>query len=163
MEEVVGIRWSDDEMWSFVENGHTGIFTTLKTDGWPVSLPVWYVVADRHIYIATPAGAKKVARLRRDDRACFLVESGEAWVELAAVELPVRASVVETGDEAGKPMRLFAGKYAAYRPAPTRLPGATTEHYSKQVVIRLDPAGPALSWDNARIRLKKNDEESGTP
>jgi nitroimidazol reductase NimA-like FMN-containing flavoprotein (pyridoxamine 5'-phosphate oxidase superfamily) len=156
----MGIRLSDDEIWSFVENGHIGILTTLKASGWPVSLPIWYVVVDRRIYIATPAQTKKVARLQRDDRGCFLVESGEAWMELAAVELPVRASVLEPGEEADAAQRSFVTKYAAYRPAPARLPGATTKHYSKQAVIRLDPAGPVLSWDNARIRLKTDDRES---
>jgi hypothetical protein len=156
----MSIRLTDDEAWSFLEKGHIGIHTTLKADGWPVSLPVWYVVVDRRIYIATPAQTKKVARIQRDDRGCFVVESGEAWLELAAVELPVRASILEPGEEADAAQRSFGTKYAAYRPAPARLPGATSKHYSKQAVIRLDPAGTALSWDNARIRLMTRDNES---
>jgi nitroimidazol reductase NimA-like FMN-containing flavoprotein (pyridoxamine 5'-phosphate oxidase superfamily) len=153
---------SDDEVWAFLEKGHTGIFTTLKSDGWPVSLPVWFVVVDRQIFVMTPAQTKKVARVNNDDRACFLVESGDAWVELAAVELPVRASVLEPGEEVGAALVAFAAKYASYRPPSKRVPGATTKHYSKQAVIRLDPAGPALSWDNARIRLKTEEKESTT-
>jgi nitroimidazol reductase NimA-like FMN-containing flavoprotein (pyridoxamine 5'-phosphate oxidase superfamily) len=154
MTTVSSVRPSEDEVWFFVEKGHTGILTTLKADGWPVSLPVWYVVRQRRIYVATPGQTKKVARLLRDDRGCFLVEAGEAWMELAAVEVPVRASILGPGDEAGDALRLLMTKYAPYRPAPARLPGATTKHYSSQEVIRLDPVGPALSWDNARIRLK---------
>ncbi|MGH9137556.1 MAG: hypothetical protein ACRD0G_10985 [Acidimicrobiales bacterium] len=107
----------------------------------------------------------KVARLRADDRACFLVESGAAWTELAAVELPVRASFGVHGDEATAVAERMPVKYAAFRPAPSRLPGATNRHYSSQALIRLDPAGPPLSWDNSRIRLlagNRSDKETTT-
>lgn len=105
------------------------------------------------IYVATPARSKKVARIGNDDRGCLLVERGERWVDLAAVELPVRATVLEPGPEADRAAALFADEYAAFRPAPSRMPEATTQHYSGQVVIRLDPAGRILSWDNAKLRL----------
>jgi PPOX class probable F420-dependent enzyme len=144
---------SEDESWEFLQDGHTAILTTLRRDGWPVSLPVWFVVADRAIYVTTPAKSKKVLRIRHDDRACLLVERGEAWVELAAVEIAVRATILEPGSEADAAGELFAGKYAAFRPASARMPDATKQHYSGQAVLRLDPAGSALTWDNARIRL----------
>ena len=40
-------------------------------------LPVWYVVDERTIVMRTPPRTKKVARVKRDARASFLVESGE--------------------------------------------------------------------------------------
>ncbi|MGH9137555.1 MAG: pyridoxamine 5'-phosphate oxidase family protein [Acidimicrobiales bacterium] len=43
----MGVRLTDDEAWAFLENGHIGILTSLRRDGWPVSLPVWFVVLDR--------------------------------------------------------------------------------------------------------------------
>ncbi|MCO8126277.1 pyridoxamine 5'-phosphate oxidase family protein [Acidimicrobiia bacterium EGI L10123] len=142
-----------DEAWAFLERGHTAILTTLRRDGWPVSLPLWYVVEDRAIYVATPERSKKVSRIRNDDRACLVVEQGQQWAELAAVELPVRATILEPGAEADRAGALFADKYAAFRPAPSRMPKATTKHYQGQVVIRLDPVGRLLSWDNAKLRL----------
>lgn len=149
----MGVRMSEEAAWAFLAAGHTAILTTLRRDGWPVSLPLWYVVEDRTIYVATPERSKKVARIRNDDRACLLVEQGQQWAELAAVELPVRATVLEPGAEADRAGALFAAKYTAFRPAPSRLPKATTKHYSGQAVIRLDPAGRVLSWDNAKLRL----------
>jgi hypothetical protein len=149
----MGVRMGEDEAWRFLEDGHTAILTTLRRDGWPVSLPLWYVVQERVIYVATPARSKKVARIRNDDRGCLLVERGEAWAELAAVELPVRATILEAGPEADLAAASFADKYAAFRPAASRMPEATKQHYSGQSVIRLDPAGSLISWDNSRIRL----------
>ncbi|WP_436794696.1 pyridoxamine 5'-phosphate oxidase family protein [Actinospongicola halichondriae] len=146
---------TDDEAWAFLESGHTAVLTTLRRDGWPVSLPLWYVVSDRTIHVATPGRSKKVLRIRNDDRACLLVERGDAWVDLAAVELPVRATILEPGAESERASARFTEKYAAHVPAPTGMAAATRDHYSRQTVIRLDPAGDVISWDNARIRTDR--------
>ncbi len=97
--------------------------------------------------------SKKVLRIRNDDRACLLVEQGAAWVELAAVELPARAVILEPGPEADRISGAFADKYAAHMPAQRGLPDATKEHYSGQTIIRLDPAGDLLTWNNAKLRI----------
>ena len=149
----MGISLSDEEVWAFLERGHTGILTTLRRDGRPVALPVWYAVDDRRIYVGTPSTSKKVARIRHDDRASFLVESGEAWVELSAVHLPVRAAVVSDEGEIRAASRLFAEKYAAFQAPRTGVPKATKSHYSSRAILRLVPDGDAVSWDNARIRM----------
>lgn len=151
----MGVRLTDDEAWERLAEAHTAVLTTLRRDGWPVSLPLWFVAANRLVHIATPARSKKVTRIRHDDRGCLLVEWGEKWTELAAVELPVRAVMVDDADEAAAAAARLAEKYAPYRPAPTRLPDATASHYaSGQAVIRLEPAGPLITWDNSRIRLR---------
>lgn len=149
----MGVRMDEGEAWEFLERGHTAILTTLRRDGWPVSLPLWYVVEDRAIYVATPERSRKIARIRNDERACLLVERGQQWVELAAVELPVRATILGPGAEADRVGAMFADKYAAFRPAPSRMPKASTKHYAGQTVLRLDPAGRILSWDNAKLHL----------
>ncbi len=145
---------SDEEAWTFLEAGHTAILTTLRRDGWPVSLPLWYVVDERVVYVTTPASSQKVARIRNDDRACLLVERGDEWAELAAVQFAMRATVLVPGPEADRASGRFAAKYEAFRPPRGRAPDVTKRRYSSRVVIRLDPAGPPISWDNARIRLK---------
>ena len=72
----MGIRLDEDEIRDFLEKGHTGILTTLLRDGFPVSLPTWFVADGGRLYLNTPAKTKKLARIRNDPRACFLVESG---------------------------------------------------------------------------------------
>jgi nitroimidazol reductase NimA-like FMN-containing flavoprotein (pyridoxamine 5'-phosphate oxidase superfamily) len=158
----VGVRLSEEEAWDFVSAAHTGIVVTLRRDGRPMPLPVWFVVLDRQIYLSTPAGAKKVARIRNDDRASFLVESGEAWTELAAVALQVRATVVEDETVATQLQALMDAKYAAYGVPRGKVPEATRKHYSSRAIIRLEPLEPAVSWNNAKIRLAKPDESERT-
>jgi nitroimidazol reductase NimA-like FMN-containing flavoprotein (pyridoxamine 5'-phosphate oxidase superfamily) len=147
-----GIRLSTDEAWAFVEASHTGIFSTLRRDGVPISLPVWFVVIDRRIYVTPPGGAKKVARVRHDARASFVVESGERWAELKAVHLTGRAGVVDD-DELAERVRLAStAKYDAYRTVRTEMPKATQERYgSKGALIEFVADERIVSWDNARL------------
>jgi hypothetical protein len=150
----MGVRLSEDEAWAEIENAHTGIFTSLKADGWPVSLPTWFAVSERVIYLRTPERAKKVTRVRNDARGAFLVERGKRWVELAAVMLPVLASVVTAADEEERALSELHRKYTGFRLEREDMPERTRNAYGPRgVVIRLEPTGRTLTWDNARLGL----------
>jgi len=151
----MGVRMTDEEAWTFLERGHTAILTTLRRDGWPVSLPLWYVVTGEVIHVATPTRSKKITRITNDDRACLLVESGDEWASLAAVELPVRALVLPPDAEAELALAAFDHKYAPFRPARAAMPESAVSRYASQTVIRLEPAGPFLTWDNAKLSRKR--------
>ena len=56
----MGVRLTEDEAWAELAAAHTGILTTLRRDGRPVPLPVWFVALDRHVYVRTPARTRKV-------------------------------------------------------------------------------------------------------
>jgi PPOX class probable F420-dependent enzyme len=148
------IRLSADEAWEVLAGAPTGILTTLRRDGWPITLPVWFVVDERSIAIVAPAGTKKVARVRNDPRASFLVESGLKWSELRAVHLTGRVELVE--DEAAKARidEAMAVKYAEARTAPTAMPEATRSVYATQAHLRLVPDERLLTWDNSRMPVK---------
>jgi nitroimidazol reductase NimA-like FMN-containing flavoprotein (pyridoxamine 5'-phosphate oxidase superfamily) len=151
----MGVKLSEEEQLAYLERGHTGIITTLRRDGWPVSLPVWYAVVDGTVWLGTPPGAKKLTRIRNDDRCSFLVESGEKWVDLAAVEFRARAVIVEEGPETEAVAAELARKYDGFGPPQELLPPVTSKHYAARTYIRLDRTEPAISWDNQRIRLRK--------
>jgi nitroimidazol reductase NimA-like FMN-containing flavoprotein (pyridoxamine 5'-phosphate oxidase superfamily) len=152
----MGVRLTEDEAWEMLANGHTGTITTLRRDGWPISLPMWFAVVDRKIYMRTLAASKKALRIKRDERACFMVESGNAWKDLAAVVVPVRASLIDpAGDEARRALAAIGAKYEGWGVPQKAVPEATRKHYGGgNVVIRLEPAGDMITWNNAKIRLK---------
>ncbi len=149
----MSIRLSEDEAWSFLEEGHTGIFTSLRRDGRPVTLPVWYVALDRRIYLGGPAQTKKFQRVRHDERVAFLVESGLAWKDLKAVHVSGRARILDDAGEIERVQAELDRKYAAFRTQSSAMPDATRSHYSSRAVLRIEPEGRMLTWDNARIRL----------
>jgi PPOX class probable F420-dependent enzyme len=149
----MGVRLSADEAWSVIEAAHTGIFTTLRRDGMPIALPVWFVALDRTICLGAPSRTKKIGRLRRDPRASFLVESGERWAELEAVHLTGR---VEFLDDLATLQRIddaLDRKYAAFRTDHSRMPERTQAHYAGRTFLRLVPDERILSWDNRRLPL----------
>lgn len=151
----MGLNLTESDVDAFLTQGHTVIVTTLRRDGWPVSLPVWFVWLDSHVYVATPPRAAKITRIRHDDRATLLVESGEKWVELAAWQIYARAVVLDAdGEEAQRALAAFETKYADFTPPFDLLPPAARRAYAERAVIRFDQVGDAISWDNSKMRLQ---------
>jgi PPOX class probable F420-dependent enzyme len=148
----VSIRLARDEAWAELAAAHTGILTTLRADGAPVALPVWFVVLDERIYIGTPAHTKKLARIRRDPVVSFLVESGEHWAELRGVHLGGHARIVDAAELRDRVHTALREKYDAYRTARTAMPEVTRRHYEVETaVIEIVPDERILSWDNSRL------------
>lgn len=149
----MGIRLDEAEIRVFLEEGHTGILTTLRRDGFPVTLPTWYAADAGRIYLNTPAKAKKIARIRNDPRASFLVESGLTWAELKAVMLYGRLHEVEDGTLRARIDELLDEKYRAFRTQRASQPEATRRHYAKGVMLCFVPQGEPVTWDNAKLRM----------
>jgi len=148
------VRMTEAEAWDLLGRSVNGILTTLRRDGRPVALPVWFVVLDRTIYVQTRG--KKVVRARNDSRASFLVEAGERWADLHAVHVDCRATVLEP--DPGLERRItdaMNAKYATYRTARGDMPTATRDHYAKAAgaTIELTPEGKLLTWDNRKLGL----------
>jgi nitroimidazol reductase NimA-like FMN-containing flavoprotein (pyridoxamine 5'-phosphate oxidase superfamily) len=152
-EQRRGVRMTAAEAWAFLAEGHTGILTTLRQDGYPIALPVWFAVVDRVIYVSTRG--KKIDRVRRDQRCSFLVEDGLRWAELRAVHLTADASVVDELDAAlAEQIRAeLERKYAEFRTATSAMSSATRSHYANGSMIRLVPHSRVLTWDNNLLRL----------
>jgi PPOX class probable F420-dependent enzyme len=151
----VSVRLPDDEAWAELHAAHTGILTTLRRDGRPVSLPVWFAVIEHRIYVRTPGTTRKVEHVRHDPRATFLVERGERWAELCAVMVHADVTLLDDGPERAAAESAITEKYAAFRTEPARLPDATRDHYAVDAaVLRLTAVGRLVTWDNARLRLR---------
>ena len=151
----MSVRLSADEAWAVLEDAHTGIFTTLRRDGMPIALPVWFVALDRTICLAAPSRTKKIARLRHDPRASFLVESGERWVDLEAVHLTGRVEVVDDEATMQRIDDALDAKYAAFRGNRAVMSEKTREHYAGRTFLRLVPDDRIISWNNQRILVKE--------
>ncbi len=146
------IRLSVDEAWDTLDRAHTGVLTTLRGDGVPISLPVWFVALDRRIYLSGPADTKKFARIRRDPRVSFLVESGERWVELLGVHLTGTARIVDDTPLLERVTAALADKYARFRTSRDQMPSATRARYETvAATIEITPDERILSWENARL------------
>jgi PPOX class probable F420-dependent enzyme len=147
----MSIRLSTDEAWDVLARSHTGILTTLRRDGSPVTLPTWFAAIDRTICFSTPSRTKKVTRLRHDSRASFLVESGQRWAELLGVHLSGKIEAVDDESEIVRIDAALDEKYSGFRTAATAMPESTRQYYSGRSYFRLVPGPKVLTWDNSRI------------
>lgn len=151
----MSVRLSSDEAWDVLAHAHTGILTSLRRDGRPITLPVWFAVLERRIYVSGPATAKRHARVRRDPRVAFLVESGERWAELRAVHVSGNARIVTDAELLARAAAALDVKYGAFRTARTTMPGATRAHYEvERATLEIVPDDRMLTWDNARLALR---------
>lgn len=145
-------RMTEAEIWEFVGDAPTGIVTTLRRDGVPVALPVWFASLDRVIYMQTRG--KKLQRIAHDQRASFLVETGHRWVDLKAVHFTGVAEIIELEPDLlarfGKEMKR---KYDALRAQGTDMPPSTSSYYANvhSAAVRFTPDPRILHWDNAKI------------
>ena len=151
----MGIRLTDDEAWAVIEGSHTGILTTLRSDGSPVTLPMWFVVVDRAVCFSTFSRTKKVARIARDPRAAFLVESGREWAKLRAVHLGGHLEPITDAASIERIDAAMEEKYRAFRTARSAMPTATQDFYASRRFYRLVPDHRTLTWDNSRLELRE--------
>jgi PPOX class probable F420-dependent enzyme len=157
----MSIRLSRAEAWEVLGGSHTGIFTTLKADGVPITLPVWFVTLDERIYVDAVARTKKVGRIRRDPRVSFLVESGERWRELRGVHMTGRARIVDDPALIARVGAALQEKYAGFSGDRAAMPAESRAHYEiEHLVIEIEPDERILSFDNGRIPLAPPPEEA---
>jgi nitroimidazol reductase NimA-like FMN-containing flavoprotein (pyridoxamine 5'-phosphate oxidase superfamily) len=152
-----GVRMDRDEAWDYVQKAHTGILTTLRKDGVPIAIPLWFAIVDGRIYFRTRG--KKLGRIKRDERASFLVEAGKRWAELSAVHFTGRAEIVEPGEELAARIKAETDrKYADLRVQPdgTKDVSKKQDQYMKEqgAIVCFTPDERILSWDNTRLGLE---------
>jgi nitroimidazol reductase NimA-like FMN-containing flavoprotein (pyridoxamine 5'-phosphate oxidase superfamily) len=146
------VRLTADEAWEVLAGAHTGVLSSLRRDGAPISLPVWFVAIDRKIYVSGPARSRKFARMRHDPRVSFLVFSGERWVDLVGVQVNGRAHEVTDGPLTERVGAALDEKYSSFRTSRADMPAATRTYYETAVAtIEIVPDDRILSWSNARM------------
>jgi nitroimidazol reductase NimA-like FMN-containing flavoprotein (pyridoxamine 5'-phosphate oxidase superfamily) len=149
---VASVRLTDGESWELLERSRVGVFSSLKLDGTPISLPVWFAPLEGRIYLHGPSSSKKFTRVRNNPRVSFVCESGERWVELTAVHLTGQARVLCDEHALEESVSAaFDRRYAELRPS--TIPKAARDNYRQFSVIEIVPDARILSWDNSRLGL----------
>ena len=77
-------QMSDADREAFLAVNRYGILSTLRRDGSPIAIPVWFDWDGRSVRMFTNAGSPKLRRLATDARASVLVtnhiDEKEKWV-----------------------------------------------------------------------------------
>jgi PPOX class probable F420-dependent enzyme len=150
----MSVRMSDSEVRAFLATGHTGILATLRADGSPALIPLWYVMLDESVFVRTSATSAKAKHVLADARVSFLVESGRAWADLKAVVIYGDAVIETDPDVVANVDRAFAAKYQSFL-MPATADEKTRQHYAGQRIhVRIAPRRRVLTWDNSKLLPK---------
>jgi PPOX class probable F420-dependent enzyme len=127
------------------------VVSSLGSNGWPHSMPLWFVARAGEVWIWTYAKSQKVRNLERDPRATLLVEAGHEYAELRGAM--IEAEAVLHRDPAV--VRDFAEELTLrYADGLTQLDGEMRAGLEAQVPKRVAIqflARRTASWDHRKL------------
>ena len=89
-----------EQMAEFLERPLVAVMVTLRADGSPHAIPVWYEYRDGDFLVFTSSTFVRVKNLRRDNRAAITISTHEEPYMYVSAEGPVTTTpegVAETG------------------------------------------------------------------
>ena len=145
------IKLSDDEQRELLESERLVVVSSIGRNGWPHSMPLWYVPRDGEIWIYTYAKSQKVRNLERDPRATLLVETGHEYAELRGVMIEAEAEIHRDPEMVYEVAVELTLRYAD---GMSSIEGDAAEalkrQAAKRVAIRFEPKRVA-SWDHRKL------------
>ena len=87
------IKLSQDELLELLEAERVAVVSSIGPNGWPHSMPLWFVPREGEVWIWTYAKSQKVRNLERDPRATVLIETGHEYGELRGAMIEAEAEI----------------------------------------------------------------------
>ena len=126
------------------------VVSSLGRNGWPHSMPLWYVPRDGEIWIYTYAKSQKVKNLERDARATLLIETGHEYAELRGVEIEAEAEIHRDLDTVFEMAKALTSRYAGGAQVDDAAAAALRAQARKRVAIQFAPVRVA-TWDHRKL------------
>lgn len=119
----------------------------------PMATPMWFAWIDGQVWMHTLLASRKVDYIRADPNVTCLVESGQHYYELKAVQIRGPCEVVDDPEQVRAGIaRMNEAKplYGSLRPA--SWPPHLERHYAKpRALLRVTPQR-ITTWDFSKIR-----------
>ena len=131
------IQLFPEEQRELIDSERVVVVSSLGRNGWPHSMPLWYVPRDGEIWIYTYAKSQKVKNLERDPRATLLIETGHEYAELRGVEIEAEAEIHRDLDTVFEMAKALTSRYAGEPRSTTRQP--------RRSGLRLESGSPSSS------------------
>jgi PPOX class probable F420-dependent enzyme len=144
------ITLSATEQRELLEQARIVVVSSLGPRGWPHSMPLWYVLRDRDVWIYTYAKSQKVRNLERDPRATLLVETGHEYVELRGVEIEAEAEIHRELDDVYELGKELTIRYCDAGSIQGDAADVLRAQAAKRVAIRFE-ARRIASWDHRKL------------
>jgi nitroimidazol reductase NimA-like FMN-containing flavoprotein (pyridoxamine 5'-phosphate oxidase superfamily) len=135
---MASLEMSPEELDRFLDEERVLRLATLDEDGWPAVVPVWFVWHEGAFWVWNLTRARRTRRLEEGTRCAFVVDGGEAYVELRGASGRADHAFVEDDAVPVEVRRRFSQRYFG-----TDHPLEPASHHRW---IRFDPLTLA-SWD----------------
>ena len=145
------IKFTDEELWQFIEEQKSVQVATINRDGTPHLVPLWFAVEDGAIVLETFTKSQKVKNLERDARITVLFEDGDVYEKLRGASISGTAELVRDVD------RVHALHMKVLLRNTPELPEEVLDKASrsmapKKTAILLRPAkSKVVSWDHGKL------------
>jgi PPOX class probable F420-dependent enzyme len=146
------IRMSEAEIATFLEEQKTVTLATNGTDGWPHTMPLWYVVRDGELWAWTYAKSQKARNMERDSRVTLQIETGESYGKLRGVMIRAHARIHRDLETVSSFATALFSRYTASggTPAPEVLE-MIRRQAPKRIAVQFVPAARIVSWDHGKL------------
>jgi PPOX class probable F420-dependent enzyme len=153
------IKMTQEEIRSFLHEGHTMTLVTNGHRGYPHAVAMFYALdADLGVHFATYASSQKVKNIERDPRVSLLVETGTAYSELRGVMIEGRASITTNTDRIVATMVEANAVTGSPLPDIDQIPDDVKQKMAgKRVLVSVTPERFA-SWDHGKLPSSKTPE-----
>ena len=153
------IRMTEDEIRSYLREGHTMTLVTNGPKGFPHAVAMFYALDDDlTVKFATYASSQKVKNVERDERVALLVETGTAYSELRGVMIEGRAELATDLDETVATMVEANAVTGSPLPDVELIPeDVKVKMAGKRVLLKVRPER-FVSWDHGKLPSSKTPE-----
>lgn len=150
------IRMSEDEIRSYLREGHTMTLVTNGPNGYPHAVAMFYAIDDdMTVKFATYGSSQKVKNAERDPRVTLLVETGRAYSELRGVMIEGDATVTTDLDETVETMVQANASTGSPLPDVSQIPEDVKQKMAgKRVLLKVKPRR-YVSWDHGKLPSSK--------
>jgi PPOX class probable F420-dependent enzyme len=73
---------ADAQIQEFLATKEVVILSTIKRNGAPLAMPMWFLHTTEAVYMISVDGLQKVRNLQRDPRVCIVAEAGNRGAEI---------------------------------------------------------------------------------
>ena len=150
------IRMSEDEIRSYLREGHTMTLVTNGPNGYPHAVAMFYSIDDgMTVRFATYGSSQKVKNIERDPRVTLLVETGRAYSELRGVMIEGDAAITTDLDETVETMVQANASTGSPLPDVSQIPEDVKQKMAgKRVLVKVTPQR-YVSWDHGKLPSSK--------
>ncbi|MEU6268751.1 PPOX class F420-dependent oxidoreductase [Saccharopolyspora shandongensis] len=148
------ITMSEDEIVDFIARRRIVVLATVKADGRPHLVPMWFVHDGPVIEVWSYGRSQKTLNLRRDPRATLLLETGTEYGELRGVSLECDVQFLDAPEDVERIGLSLAERYGTAAPgelaASEEARAVLRAKAAKRVGLRFTPTRK-ITWDHRKL------------